>query len=307
MAQGIPSHEVSVGDPFIYADASSETYYLYRSSSAHAPLGGVEMLKSRDLQTWDGPYQVMDVPKDNWITGTIWAPEVHKWRGKYYLFATVTSDLHWKADHPGWPAYTYRGTQTFVSRSPEGPFVPLDKSGPIPPMEYMTIDGTLWVEDGGPYMVYCHEWVQVVDGTMEYVPMSRDLSHATAAPKVMFCASSAPWNKGYRHGDDTRYVTDGPFLWRSHTGQLLMIWSGYGAKGYTIGIARSVTGRLSGPWQQQAKPLYADHGGHAMIFKDFSGQLRIIYHIWRDKKRYPVIRELLDEGDTFRLGDVVAQ
>ncbi|UKI17739.1 MAG: hypothetical protein L6V80_06255 [Bacteroidales bacterium] len=43
-------------------------------------------------------------------------------------------------------------------------------------MDEMALDGTLWVEDGKPYMVYCHEWVQVMDGEMKVVELTRDLS-----------------------------------------------------------------------------------------------------------------------------------
>ena len=35
----------------------------------------------------------------------------------------------------------------------------------------MTLDGTLYVENGLPYMVYAHEWIQILDGTMEAVPL----------------------------------------------------------------------------------------------------------------------------------------
>jgi hypothetical protein len=40
----------------------------------------------------------------------------------------------------------------------------------------MTLDGTLWVEDELPYMVFCHEWVQIKDGTVESVRLKDDLS-----------------------------------------------------------------------------------------------------------------------------------
>ena len=55
-SQGIPTGEVGVGDPFIYADSRSGWYYLYRSATDGGPRGGVEVLKSCDLQTWDGPF-----------------------------------------------------------------------------------------------------------------------------------------------------------------------------------------------------------------------------------------------------------
>ena len=38
----------------------------------------------------------------------------------------------------------------------------------------MTLDGTLYVDRAGkPWMVYAHEWIQKVDGTMEAIPLTR--------------------------------------------------------------------------------------------------------------------------------------
>ena len=107
--------------------------------------------------------------------GLIWAPEVHCYRGKYYLFATINSDIVWKKEQKGWPPYIWRGTQIFRSNSPEGPFVPFSGDRHTPADE-MALDGTLWVEDGIPYMIYCHEWVQIADGSIKLVELSSDLS-----------------------------------------------------------------------------------------------------------------------------------
>ncbi len=58
-----------------------------------------------------------------------------------------------------------------------------------------------------------------------------------------------------------------------------MIWSSFTKAGkYAIGVARSESGELSGPWKHDPEPLNTDDGGHAMLFRDFSGQLRISYH-----------------------------
>jgi hypothetical protein len=58
-----------------------------------------------------------------------------------------------------------RATQIAVADSPDGPF---KVHGPKmqPPEDYMTLDGTLFVENGVPWMVYAHEWIQVLDGTI---------------------------------------------------------------------------------------------------------------------------------------------
>lgn len=98
--------EINVRDPFILPVYKEKTYYLYRSAthldSEGVPRGGVEAFTSTDLKYWNGPFKVMTVDKDNWSTGDIWAPEVHYYKGKYYLFATLTDTERWKASTPGW-------------------------------------------------------------------------------------------------------------------------------------------------------------------------------------------------------------
>lgn len=303
-------HEIVVSDPFIYVDVRSGWYYMYKLThlTPERPVGGVEIYKSRNLTDWEGPYTVLSLPEDNWATGSIWAPEMHFYKGRYYIFGTGNSTLTWKGSRPDWPKYTYRGTQTFVSKSPEGPFKPVDKNGPVPPITDMTLDGTLWVENGVPYMVYCHEWVDITDGTIEYVPLSKDLGHATAAPTVMFHASSAKWSNGDPDVYGTHYVTDGPFLYRSKTGELLMIWSSYSYGRYAVGVARSLTGKLAGPWMQEDEPINDEDGGHGMIFKTFDGKLAIVYHTPNfNAPKHPVIYELIDEGNTLKRGALIAR
>ena len=71
-------------------------------------------------------------------------------------------------------------------------------------------------------MVYCHEWIQMRDGTMEVVPLKEDLSDRAGEPVRLFAASEAA---GAVQDPKRSFVTDGPFLYRSKNGSLLMIWS----------------------------------------------------------------------------------
>lgn len=305
-AESFKLNELVASDPFIYADAKSRIYYMVKQAPTEiGERGGVEFYKSRNLVDWEGPVRVLDLPEDNWINGKIWAPELHRYKGKYYLFATINSDIEWRKAPDRWPRYTYRATQTFVSKNIEGPYKPLDKYGPVPPMDHMTLDGTLWIEDGIPYMVYCHEWVQVEDGTMEYVPMNRKLSAATDVPKVMFHSSAAKWSSGNSRAGKTVYITDGPCLYRSRTGELLMLWSSYIGKRYAMGVSRSVSGRLSGPWVHEDRDLCELDGGHGMIFKDFDGNTYISFHTFEDGIKRPHIFRIFDEGTTLRMGEEV--
>ena len=110
--------DIRIRDPFILTDTTDGKYYMYRTSDSIATagkvIGGVEVFQSKDLKNWEGPRLVMRIPDDNGLTGTVWAPEVHKYNDKYYLFATINSDIKWKKSLNGWPELTARGTQTVL-------------------------------------------------------------------------------------------------------------------------------------------------------------------------------------------------
>ena len=98
------------------------------------------------------------------------------------------------------------------------------------------------------------------------------------------------------------YVTDGPFLYRTKTGRLLMIWSSFGAGGYTTGVALSQSGAVRGPLTQVPEPLFAGDGGHGMLFTRFDGTLMLTLH---QPDRSPEERarlfEVEDVGEGIRL------
>ena len=218
----------------------------------------------------------------HWAHDGGWAPEVHRWKGHYYLFTTVHDES--KALTPGKNATrpTYRrGTISAVSASPLGPFHPLNADGPLAPDDFMTLDGSLYVDPGGkPWLVYAHEWLQKTDGTIETVPLSDDLARRAGEPIFLFKASDAPWlDKGVVPStEDTRYVTDGPELFRTKDGHLLMLWSSYSRdSSYIQTVARSRSGTLQGPWEQ-LEPLVYQDSGHGMLFHSFDGKLLLVLH-----------------------------
>ena len=40
----------------------------------------------------------------------------------------------------------------------------------------MALDGTFYVENEVPYVIYAHEWIQTLDGTMEAIRLAPDLA-----------------------------------------------------------------------------------------------------------------------------------
>ena len=254
--------------------AEGGTYYLYESTPE--PDGrGVSVRTSKDLETWSGTSPVLELPPDIASTA-VWAPEVHAYDGAYWLFVTLTFAAD--AAHPIRPmrqegleggTLQPRGVWVFKSGSPLGPFNPVRK-GSVPPPGWMCLDGTLWGENGEPWMVFCREWCQTGNGRMMAAPMSRDLSRFTSGPVELFRAADAPG--GWR-------VTDGPFLLRTKDGVLRMIWSNFVKDcGYCILQCASESGSVRGPWKNHM-PLYTQNGGHAMLFRRFGdGRLTLALH-----------------------------
>lgn len=278
---------IQIRDPFVLPVASEGVYYLYGTTSPPGPLG-FDAYASKDLEHWEGPFPVFRAPEGFWGKKNFWAPEVHYYRGKYYLFGTFAHD-----------APLTRGTQLLVSDSPRGPFVPIGGAA-FTPADWLALDGTLFIDqDDKPWMVFCHEWLQVHDGEMCALRLKEDLSGPEGEPQLLFKASSAPWGKAPGQKD---YVTDGPCLYRARNGALLMLWSSFGKDGkYKAGIARSDTGALMGPWVQEVDPLFAPDGGHPMIFTTFQGQLMLSLHSPNRPPERPLFLKVIEMENRLRL------
>lgn len=289
--------EIRMRDVCILPDQASKTYYMVGSG-----FNGVRAYVSRDLKTWTGPQAIFTTPPDIWgdiRTTGVWAPELHAYRGKYYLFLTFNTQNRFQEQWRNWErsGRVTRGSAILIGDSPTGPFKPFLNHS-TPPTDMMTLDGTLWVEGGKPFMVFAHEWVQITNGTIEAIPLKDDLSEAAGEPFKLFHASSAPWSRtDPRQGNN---VTDGPFLYKSKSGKLFMIWASFGTGGYTEGIAISDSGKLAGPWRQQAEPLYSQDGGHGMLFTTFEGKLMMVLHSPNSGSTRPRVFEMEDTGETLK-------
>jgi len=282
-------------DMCILPDPATKTYYMVGPGGR-----GVNCYTSKDLKNWYGPVRIYDAPQDVWGTipiVSIWAPEMHKYKDKYYLFLTFDTRNKLCEQWPDWEraGRVTRGSQVFVSDLPTGPFKPFQNHSTLP-VELMTLDGTLYVEDGVPYIVYCHEWVQITNGSICYMQLKDDLSETIGVPLKLFHGSEASWsNTGKQYGNN---VTDGCYLYKGKTGKLYMLWTSGGKTGYTQGIAISESGKLAGPWTQQDEPLYAQDGGHGMVFTTFEGKLMMVLHSPNSMGSRPRIFEMEDNGNT---------
>ena len=245
--------QINIRDPFVvYEDGK---YYLYgtRAKNFGKLVGGFDVYVSDDLENWSDPIPCFDSERFGLNREVNWAPEVHKYGGKYYMFATFTQENG------------LRGTYSLCADSLLGPFVPNSK-GALTPTEWECLDGTLFVDEGGtPYLVFCHEHTQIIDGTICYVRLNDSLDQAQGEAVTLFNASATGVSDPIRK--DRHFVTDGPFMYRSKAGELFMIWSTFIKGKYAECVVKFKGGQL-GSDLEHMKPLLDNDGGHGMIFTD---------------------------------------
>lgn len=282
---GIVDTGVRVRDPYVLEHDG--VYYMYGTGLAKQGYGCVY---STDLREWSEPVKVCDTAgqcdaQDNW-----WAPECHFYNGAFYLFATYRSAATGK-----------RGVGIFRSPDPLGPFE-LITGGHITPKDLDSIDGTLYVdEDGQPWMIYVGEWTSNEDGVgdMMAAKLSADLTSFVSEPVLLFRATDMKKRKSN--------VTDGPFLYKTENGRLIMLWSNNDRGGYSVQIAYSTDGRPDGEWKQQQPSLFSKtkrhgDGGHGMLFTAPDGTLTLSIHSPNNATENDPTTALLvpvaDTGDT---------
>ena len=269
----VPLDSIMLSDPFILADHKTNMYYMTGT--------GGRLWKSKDLKFWDGPFDAVKTDSNSWMgpRPMIWAAEIHPYKNKYYYFATFTNRAV-IIDSVKGNKIERRASHILVSDNPGGPYVPMKDSVYLPAGK-PTLDGTFWIDkDGKPYMVYCYEWLQNWNGTIEKIELKRDLSGSVGTGKVLFHASDSPWSreKDENGNDKPNKVTDGPYLFETKTGRLGMIWTSWIYDIYTQGVAYSESGTLDGPWMQEKEPVTPPSYGHGMLFKTLDGKLLMSIH-----------------------------
>ncbi len=220
-----------------------------------------------------------------------WAPEVHLYKGAYYMITTYNK-----------LSTGLRGCTVLKSETPEGPFVEIS-DGHITPSECNAIDGTLYVDpQGQPWMVYVREWVSMPDhvGFFAAAKLSEDLTHFISEPFDLFRADEPAWA--------TRGITDGCWMYTTQSGELLMTWSNFSKEDYVVATARSSNGRLDGEWIHEdllyCRSMTEENrydGGHAMTFTARDGQMYLSFHSPNHgtERRWetPVFLAVREEGD----------
>lgn len=276
------NQEINIRDPFVLYENGN--YYMYgtRAENFGYKTAGFDVYISTDLENWSDPVECFNSEEHSMNYAVNWAPEVHKYKDAYYMFATFTRESN-----------ELRGTYILKADNPLGPFVPHSK-GAVTPEEWECLDGTLYIDrEGKPYIVFCHEHTQIIDGTICFAQLSDDLTETITGPVTIFAASSCPWLEQPKEGEHV--ITDGPFMYRTHTGELLMIWSSFIQGQYAELLVRFQNGEL-GKDYVHLPPIIDNDGGHGMIFKA-ENKLYFSYHSPNQSgSEHPAFVEISDDG-----------
>lgn len=262
----IKRQEIRIRDPFILTDNENRCYYMYGTTALDrgslAAKNTFSVYKTYDLESFEEPKVIFDGGDIGfWADRDYWAPEVHKYNGRYYLFGSFKADG------------ACRATQILVCDTPDGKFEPITDK-PITPEGWECLDGTFFVEDGIPYVIFSHEWIQVKDGEIWAMPLTDDLTAPAGEPKLLFKASDNPEVSELGGVAPGNYVTDGPFLW-CEDGKVKMIWSSFYNNRYLVLEAEADS--LLSEWKHGGSKFDFD-GGHAMLFRTLEGKRMISLH-----------------------------
>jgi hypothetical protein len=269
------TNEINIRDPYVLLH--EDRYYLYgtRSESCWGEADGFDCYVSADRENWEGPVEIFHRPEGFWADRAYWAPECVYYRDAFFLITTLGA-----ADRK-------KGIYVLRSDSPLGPFAPYGVC--LTPEDWSCIDGTLFFEEGQPWLIFSHSFEDDPKGDMCLLPLKEDLSAAVGEPVTLFSAAEAPWARPVPFAkaefgmDGDVYFTDGPCVKKLHDGELIMTWSSWSEQAYAVGVALSESGRVRGPWRQLGTPLYPANGGHGMIFTEKDGSLCFTLHTPNDK------------------------
>ena len=255
--------DMKMRDPFVFVDTIGKSYFIHVNSGDNQTF---TVYQSKDLKKWKKLGKSFVAPTDFWGKLDFWAPDNFEYKGMFYMIATFSSST------------ITRGCGILVSYLPEGPYAPLVNNS-VTPSGWSSCDGTLLIDNGEPYLLFGSTQYQFGLGYIYLQKLSADLKTSIGEPILITKAADAPWVTKITANGISGYVGDAPFIYRTPENELIMVWSSFAkTNGYSIGLARSPSGSIAGPWIHDAAPLNVDGGGHAMIFKGLDGKIKISYH-----------------------------
>lgn len=278
------------GDPFIVEDNGS-TYYMYTTNRS---------IEIRKITSFDNTTVVEQktvyTAGNNGITDNIWAPEIFKINGRWYiiscaLFASsavpqgAMPEVGETANHTDYYRYGF-----VLESKTEDIMGEYEFKGRLAPDGLNNIDGTYLQKDGKLYYV-CSAYLNTGHQCIYIAEMENPYTLKTDENgKNNGAMLSRPEYKWEKHG---WYVNEGPAaLYKNDSTYLVYSASGYSSGYYCMGIL-SLTG--SDPmnpqcWVKSAVPFFSErtsvnqyHTGHCSFLYRENGDIYMVYHATDNK------------------------
>lgn len=242
-------------------------YFAYATQGASA---NIQVASSPDLVSWTvlGTDALPELP--GWaVEGDTWAPDVSlRDDGTLVMFYTATDRAS--------------GSQCIgvaTSRTPEGPFAPVEGAVVCPVDEGGAIDPATFVAaDGAAFLLFKNDGNCCgLDTWLSIAPLADDRTGLSGQPTRLI-RQDRPW--------EGRLIEAPTLLERDDSFLLLYSANDYSSLDYAIGYATAPA--LLGPWTKAAEPvLTTDSSGWRFygpggqdVVRGPDGEDRILFHSW---------------------------
>ena len=284
----------SIGDPFILADGGK--YYLYGTTIGN----GFKCWRSDTLGSWSEVGIVLKRNTDSFGVDCYWAPEVFRYRDRYYMVYSARNAAH-------------RMSICLASAdSPEGPFTDCFGGKPLYAPDYSVIDASVFLDDDGRiYLYYSRDCSENVINGMQTsqsfgIELNADLTGTIGEP-VLLATPDCDWEK--QTISWKMLWNEGPCVLK-HNGTYYLMYTanGYTTNAYSVGYATSSS--PLGPFvKSPSNPIlkgdgkYVSGTGHNNYFYSPDGtEVYTVYHCHADPSntsgaRVPAVGRLIFDED----------
>lgn len=213
----------SAADPMIVEHEG--TYYLYSTGGTK-----LSVRTSKNLKTWSSSKQIFALSQTSWGVDCCWAPEVHEYNGKFYLFFCGRDSNK-----------IFHGSVA-VCDTPDGTFKPITDT-PLLNFSYSVIDLSFFEDDDGKtYIFYSKDCSTNKIGSKKVsqsfgIEVSNDFTKLIGEP-VLCSEPTQAWETV----SGNTIWNEGPVVFkRNGTYYLLFSANYYQSKDYAVGYCTSDT------------------------------------------------------------------
>ena len=258
-----------IGDPMILYE--NNIYYMYATCEGGKPF---HVYTSKDCETFKDEGVCLS-QEHCFAYKDIWAPEVFKYDGVYYMVYSGRS----RCDE-------LMHVQIATSDNPLGPFKDIGEKPIVNIPEKSNIDGHVYIENDEKYLFYSLDCsTNIIDGVhtsqVYCVKLSPDLK-TTVGEHVFISGPTSDFEK--LSGPEWQW-NEGPYILKNN-GKYFLTCSTNCYNSLWYSVVCYVSDNIMGPYvKQEEKPLmsYVENvisgPGHNAFFIDKDGKLKCVYHV----------------------------